>query len=230
MISSMNTMKQFCRTLSLLSALTIAGLGPATSSAQTPHTHQHSFSGAEQWSAYFDDPKRDEWQKPHEVLMALSLKPDARVADIGSGTGYFTVRLAHHVPNGRVYGVDLEPDMVKYLAERAKKAGLKNVTSILGTSESPKLPAKVDLVLMVDVFHHISDRDRYFKNLKGSLNPAGQIAIIDFNQASPIGPPSADRIPADQVKAEMSAAGYTVATEHTFLPNQYFLVFAPARP
>ena len=76
----------------------------APASAQSPATHQHSFSGAEQWAHVFDDPKRDEWQKPHEVIQALALKPDAVIADIGSGTGYFAVRLANMVPKGRVYG------------------------------------------------------------------------------------------------------------------------------
>ena len=80
--------------------------------AQTPHTHQHSFGDADKWAKVFDDPERDAWQKPHEVIQALALKPDAVVADIGAGTGYFSVRLAHMVPQGRVYGVDTEPDMV----------------------------------------------------------------------------------------------------------------------
>jgi ubiquinone/menaquinone biosynthesis C-methylase UbiE len=121
--------------------------------AQTHHdTHQHSFQGAEQWTKEFDDPKRDEWQKPHEVVQALALKPDAVIADIGSGTGYFAVRFAHMTPKGRVYGVDTEPDMVKYLAERAKRDGLKNIVSVTGAPDDPRLPEKVDLVLMVDVF------------------------------------------------------------------------------
>ena len=90
--------------------------------------------------ARFDDPRRDEWQKPHEVIQALALKPDAVVADIGSGTGYFAVRLANMVPKGRVYGVDIEPDMVKYLAERAKREKRGNVTAVAGVPDDPKLP------------------------------------------------------------------------------------------
>src|SRR5690606_19691251 len=87
--------------------------------AQAPSTHRHRFSDAERWAQVFDDPKRDLWQKPDEVLRALALPPDAVVADLGAGTGYFAVRLARRLPSGRVYGVDVEPDMVRHLAERA---------------------------------------------------------------------------------------------------------------
>lgn len=198
-----------------------------TAAAQAPHTHQHGFSGAEHWARVFDDPARDAWQKPHEVIEALKLAPDAAVADIGAGTGYFAVRLAHMTSTGRVYAVDIEPDMVKYLGERAQKSGLKNLVPVLGAPDDPKLPAKVDLVLMVDVYHHIDRRDAYFRRLAGSLKPGGAVAIIDFTKESPVGPPPSARIAASEVKAEMQRAGYMLATEHGFLPNQYFLIFRP---
>lgn len=196
--------------------------------AQAPHTHQHGFSDAEKWAKSFDDPARDAWQKPHEVIMALALPPNGVVADIGSGTGYFAVRLAHFVPQGRVYGVDTEPDMVRYLAQRAKELKLPNLVSMAGRPDGPALPEPVDLVLMVDVFHHIADRGAYFRRLRESLKPGGRIAIIDFNASSTVGPPVVERITAARVQQEMGAAGYRLAAEHGFLPNQYFLVFAPA--
>ena len=197
--------------------------GPAV--GQSPHTHEHSFSGAENWAHIFDNPKRDATQKPHEVIQALALKPDAVVADIGSGTGYFSVRLAHFLPKGRVYGADIEPDMVKYLAERAKREKLDNVIAIMAAPDDPRLPEKVDLVLMVDVFHHISNRTHYLKKLKNSLKPDARIAIIDFRMNSPDGPPKSARLAPGRVKAELNGAGYAFVQEHTFLPNQYFLVF-----
>ena len=126
--------------------------------AQTPHTHQHSFSGADGWAKVFDDPERDRWQKPHEVIMALKLASNSVVADIGAGTGYFSARLAHMTPGGRVYAVDLEPDMVKYLGERAKRDGLKNLVAVQAKPDSPALPDKVDRILLVDTYHHISER------------------------------------------------------------------------
>ena len=197
----------------------------APASSQSVDNHQHRFSGAETWAKVFDDPERDAWQKPHEVIQALKLAPDASVADIGSGTGYFAVRLAHMVPKGRVYGVDAEPDMVRYLAERAKREGLANLAAVAAKPNDPGIPSAVDLVILVDTYHHIPSRERYFRSLQKSLKPGGRLAIIDFKLDSPIGPPRNARIPADAVKKELSQAGYALAEEHTFLPHQYFLVF-----
>ena len=193
--------------------------------AQTPHTREHAFTDAERWAKIFDDPARDAWQKPREVIAALAVAPDAAVADIGSGTGYFAVRLARAAPKGVVYGVDTEPSMVKYLDQRAKHEGLANLVSVAGNPGDANLPGKVDLVLMVDVYHHIAERASYFGKLRGSLNAGARVAIIDFRLDSPSGPPKRERIAAEQVKSELAKAGYAVAKEHQFLPDQYFLVF-----
>ena len=170
------------RVIAVAALVALAGL----SAAQTPHTHQHSFGDAEKWAHVFDDPERDAWQKPHEVIQALALKPDAVVADLGAGTGYFSVRLAHMLPKGTVYAVDVEPDMVKYLGERAKREGLSNLKPVAGKRVTMRAcPQKVDLVLLVDVYHHIDDRERYFRKLAGSLKPGGRVAVIDFRLDSP---------------------------------------------
>ena len=213
----------------LVMALSCALSAVAPAAAQSPHTHEHRFSGAEKWARVFDDPQRDAWQKPHEVIQALALKPDAVIADIGSGTGYFSTRFAHMVPKGRVYGVDTEPDMVKYLAERAKREGLTNLTAVTGATGDPRLPEKADLIILVDVYHHVGDRDRYFGRLRDTLKPGGRVAIIDFQMDSPNGPPKSARIAPDRVKTEMKDAGYALVREHAFLPNQYFLIFQPAK-
>ncbi|MGQ0543797.1 MAG: class I SAM-dependent methyltransferase [Betaproteobacteria bacterium] len=206
----------------ILLVLLLAGV-PAL--AQQPHTHQHQFKDAEKWSQVFDDPARDAWQKPHEVIQALKLAPDAVVADVGAGTGYFAVRLATMLSKGKVYAVDVEPDMVKHLAARAKRDGKPNMVAVQGAPDDPKIPEKTDLILFVDVHHHIDRREQYFRNLRASLKPGGRVAIIDFRLDSPEGPPRHTRVPPEKVKAELKAAGYALAEEHAFLPNQYFLVF-----
>ena len=193
--------------------------------AQSPDSHQHDFRDADKWAQVFDDPKRDEWQKPHEVMQALGLAPDATVADIGAGTGYFAVRLAHLVPNGRVYAVDIETEMVKHLAMRAARQGLANVIAVRGAPDDPRLPGKVDLALLVDTYHHIEDREAYFAKLRTLLKPEGRIAVIDFKPEAPAGPPKEARLSAAAVKAELDKAGFLVTEEFSFLPYQYFLIF-----
>lgn len=212
-----------------LLTLALALAATAAAAAQSHHTGHHRFNDAEAWSKKFDDPKRDAWQKPHDVIEALKLKPDAVIADIGAGTGYFAVRLAQKVPKGRVFGVDTEPDMVKFLAARAKRENLGNLTAVAAEPGNPRLPEKADLVILVDVYHHVDKREAYFRQLQQSLKPEGRVAVIDFKMDSPEGPPPKARIAPDRVKTEMQAAGYTLVQEHVFLPNQYFLIFEPAK-
>jgi SAM-dependent methyltransferase len=196
--------------------------------AQSPGHLGQRFDNAEEWARVFDDPERDAWQKPDEVIRALALPRNAAVADIGSGTGYFAVRFARAVPQGRVFGIDIEPDMVRYLNERAKREGLGNLTSIFGAADDPRLPAPVDLAIVVDVYHHIGAREQYFRSVRDALKPGGRLAIIDFRPDASIGPPKRDRIGPEQVKRELGRAGFELVREHAFLPHQYFLVLRPA--
>ena len=212
----------------LLLALLAAGLAPPTAGQSMEH-HQHQFSGADRWAAIFDDPARDEWQKPDEVVRALKLKPDSTIADIGAGTGYFSVRLARAVPKGHVYGVDAEPDMIHYLSERAQRENLTNLTAVLTKPDNPGVPVPVDVVMLVDTYHHIPDREKYFSALQKSFKVGGRLVIIDFTQQSPVGPSVRARILAGRVKQELEGAGYRLLEEHKFLPNQYFLVFRPLK-
>ena len=210
----------------LLAALAFVASGHLAAQHGEQHMHRR-FDDAEKWSKIFDDPARDAWQKPAEVIAALKLAPDAIVADIGSGTGYFAVRLARAVPRGKVYGADVEPDMVKFLNARAAREGLGNLSSHAAGEEGPNLPAPVDLALVVDTYHHIPRRTQYFEKLRSALRPGGRVAIIDFRLDSPTGPPVKHRIPPDQVKTEMERAGYRLHEQPDFLPNQYFLLFVP---
>ena len=210
----------------LFAALALLACMPLVAQHGEQHMHRR-FDDAEKWSKVFDDPARDAWQKPAEVVAALRLAPDAVVADIGSGTGYFAVRLARAVPRGRVYGADVEPEMVRFLNDRAARESLGNLSSHAAGEEGPNLPAQVDLALVVDTYHHIPRRNRYFERLKSALRAGGRVAIIDFKLDSPTGPPVKHRIPPDQVKAEMERAGYKLVEQPDLLPYQYFLVFAP---
>jgi SAM-dependent methyltransferase len=197
----------------------------ALAQAPSSDTHQHDFRDVAKWSQVFDAAERDEWQKPDEVLRVLSPAPDALVADIGAGTGYFTMRLAPLVPRGRVYAVDVETEMVKHISLRAAARGFANVIAVRGSPEDPRLPGTIDLALVVDAYHHIEDREFYFSKLRGRMKPGGRLAVIDFKPGAPMGPPEASRLAPEQVKAELDKAGFLFAEEHDFLPHQYFLVF-----
>jgi ubiquinone/menaquinone biosynthesis C-methylase UbiE len=199
-----------------------------------PHdaTARHPFDDVEKWIKVFDDPARDEWQRPQRVVEALGLRPGMIAADIGAGTGYFMRHLARAVaPEGFVLAIDTEPGMVKHLGERARKEGIRNAVPVLAAPDNPFLPTgRVDLVLIVGTYHHIDDRLDYFERLKGSLAPKGRVAIIDFHKRPlPVGPPVEHKLAREFVIDEMREGGWSLVDEETFLPHQYFLVFAPAR-
>jgi SAM-dependent methyltransferase len=195
----------------LLTVLALAGLvaSRAQTPADPPMEHRRpgghemgrqpgfhrSFDDAERWAKEFDDPARDAWQKPDEVLDALHLERSARVADLGAGTGYFSARIAKRVPEGKVFGVDIEPGMLRYLRERAQREHLDVLVPVLAGADSPNLPEPVDLVLVIDTYHHIDNRVAYFSRLRTSLLPGGRVAIVDFKADSPNGPPPEHRIP-----------------------------------
>jgi SAM-dependent methyltransferase len=199
--------------------------GDHHSGGHSDRGYHRSFDQAEKWAKEFDDPSRDAWQKPNEVLDALHLDRAARVADLGAGTGYFSARIARLIPEGKLFAVDIEPDMLRFLGERAQREHLSFLVPVLASAGSPNLPEPVDLVLVVDTYHHIDDRLAYFAALRASLRPGGRLAIVDFKADSPNGPPPEHRISAERVTAELNAAGYSLLATHLFLPRQYFLVF-----
>lgn len=173
---------------------------------------------------------RDEWQKPDEVVRALAIKPGDHVADLGSGGGYFTFRLAKAVsPTGKVYAVDVDKGLHDALAKRAKQEGFANVEVILAKVDDPLLPASgTDLIFTSNTYHHLSDRVKYFANAKKYLRPNGRVAIIEFNgkggwlQSMP-----GHHTEKETILSEMKQAGYTLQKDFDFLPRQHFLIFSP---
>ncbi len=214
-----------------LAVVLAAALAPASLHAQaaaTPHEMHQRHGDPAAYIASLDDPARDAYQKPDEVLKALALKPGEVVADIGAGSGYFTVRFARAVGDaGRVYAVDVSPDMIRHLNRRLREAGLRNVVTVLSEPDDPLLPdASVDRFVIVDTWHHIEDQPKYLGLLKRMLKPGGQVVHIDFQKrALPIGPPEGMKIAREDLVKQMESAGFRLAAEHDFLPYQYFLVF-----
>lgn len=195
----------------------------ALAAAQTPHQH-HPPASADEYARALEDPGRDEWQKPHEVVMALGLRPDQAIADIGAGTGYFTRRFAHHAAT--VYAVDIDPKLLEILRKDAPR----NVVTVLAPPDDPRLPPhSVDVIFFCDVLHHIQNRERYLPKLAAALKPGGRVVNVDFYKKDlPLGPPVSMKLSEDEVIAEFKAAGFRLSGRRDFLPYQYFLVFEPA--
>ncbi|HYJ15166.1 MAG TPA: class I SAM-dependent methyltransferase [Candidatus Limnocylindria bacterium] len=177
-----------------------------------------------------EDPKRDEYQKPHEVLKALNIKPGETIADIGAGTGYFTFPLAHHVGDkGKVYAVDVSADMIRHINRRIRETKSANVVSILADLDDPLLPDRsVDRFFICDVWHHVENQTKYLTLMKKMLKPGGEIVMIDFHKKElPFGPPLQMKIAREDLIKQMETNGFRLSKEHKFLPHQYFLVFMP---
>jgi arsenite methyltransferase len=177
-----------------------------------------------------EDPKRDAYQKPQEVMGALGLKAGEVIADIGAGSGYFTFRLAHHVGDrGKVYAVDVSPEMIRHINRRIRELKAKNVVSILAEPDDPLLPeASVDRSFFSDSWHHIENQTKYLSLMKKILKPGGEIIMIDFRKKElPVGPPMQMKIAREDLIKQMGTNGFRLTKEHTFLPYQYYLVFVP---
>ncbi|MBI5048447.1 MAG: class I SAM-dependent methyltransferase [Deltaproteobacteria bacterium] len=191
---------------------------------------QQRFNEIQKWIAIFEDPARAKWQKPIEVVRKLELKPGNIVADIGAGTGYFTRLFAASVgPEGKAVGLDIEPAMIEYMKEDARKRGLKNYEAWLVKPDDAGLPSKfVDVIFICNTYHHIEDRINYLKKLTGALKPNGRIVIVDFyKKPLPVGPQSvAHKISGKEVKKEFKQAGYRLTKSLDFLPYQYYLEFS----
>lgn len=182
------------------------------------------FTDPEALAKSFDNPERAAWQMPDRVIADLGLKPGQKVADIGAGTGYFSVRLARSAAKPAVYAVDIEETMLAYLAKRAAEEGLSNVKTVLGGMESAKLPEPVDIVLVVNTYHHIADRLTYFRHLRESLRKGGKLAIVDWKKGAPMGPADEFRFTPDEIRRELASAGFRVVAQHDYLPNQNYLI------
>ena len=183
--------------------------------------HQHHPPSSDEYAKVLEDPSRDAWQKPHDVVMALNLKPAETVADIGAGTGYFARRFANHA--AKIYAVDIDEKLLAITRINAPA----NLETILAAPDDPRLPPEsIDTVFLCDVLHHIENRPAYYSKLAKALKPGGRIVVIDFYKKSlPVGPPPSMKLSDQQVIAELQRAGFQLSKRLDSLPYQYFLFF-----
>lgn len=196
---------------------------PSASSQQTaPRKTSTPYTGD---LSIFDSPGRDERLQINRVMDILAISPGKNVADIGAGSGWFTVRAARRVTGtGSVYAVDINPDATRYIDKRAQKEGLHNVKTILSKSDDPQLPAnQIDSVLLLKTYHEVEKPVALLRNLRAALRPGAKVGIIDRN-----GNGEDHGVAPDVVIQEASEAGYTLLSQHDFVKGDkmdYFLVF-----
>lgn len=173
-------------------------------------------------------PDRDLWQRPDQIMDAMAIADGSVVADIGAGSGWFTIRLARRVgPQGTVYAEDVQKEMINAISRRVGREGFNNVKPWLGTNKDARLPASsLDAILMVDAYHEVEDRVTMLSNLATALKPQGRLGIVDFRlDGTGPGPAPEERVSPDVVVNDAKKAGLKLLRQELFLPYQYFLIF-----
>lgn len=214
--------------------LTLAAAAVAlTVAAAVPVAAQHTRLFRPEDLGELEGPDRAEWQSPDRIMDALGVGEGVVVADLGAGSGWFTIRLANRVgPNGIVYAEDIQRQMIDSITRRVERLGLKNVRTVLGTANDPRLPpGAVDAVLIVDSYHEMEQPVALLKNVARSLKPDGRIGIVNFTKdGGGPGPAIEYRVDPERVIADARAAGLELQSRPNFLKYHYMLVFENRHP
>jgi ubiquinone/menaquinone biosynthesis C-methylase UbiE len=177
---------------------------------------------------WLDRAERDQEEDPDRAIDVLKLPKGATVADIGAGSGYMTEKLSKKVgPMGKVYASDIQPGMIDLLTKRVAKRKLANVTPILGVQDDPRLPVEaIDLVLMVDVYHELSQPQLMLRHIKASLKPGGRLVLVEYRKEDPNVPIKPEhKMSVAEAKLEVEAEGFKLTTTNEDLPRQHILIF-----
>lgn len=182
------------------------------------------FQGAD----WLERTEREIEEEPETALNAIGIAPGSTVADVGAGSGYFTVRMARRVgAQGRVYANDLQPEMLAMLASRLQKERVPNVTLVQGGVDDPKLPAaSIDLILLVDVYHEFSQPQIMLRRMREALKPGGRLVLLEYRKEDPSVPIRPEhKMSVAEAKLEVEAEGFTLSRVDSALPRQHILIF-----
>jgi arsenite methyltransferase len=186
------------------------------------------FAGCAEWGyRHMNDPARDAWQKPKQIVERLDIEPGARVADLGAGGGYFTWYLAEAVgPQGKVYAVEIDETALAIIEKEMKSRRVTNVVLIRAEPDDARLPEPVDLVFSCDTYHHMEDRVAYFRSLARYLKHDGKVAILDFYAEGFFSGLLGHGTTKEEVRREMESAGYRLAADYDLVDRQHFQIFS----
>lgn len=209
----------------------VAALTAPASEVLAQAQRQHGRLFPPQDLGLLEGPDREKYQRPDQIMDHLGIAEGTVVADLGAGGGWFTIRLARRVqPSGRVYAQDIQPEMIGSIDRRVGREGLnKVVTTVLGYPSDPNLPAPVDVVLIVDAYHEVTDPVTFLRNVRKYLRPGGRVGIVEYTKAGHgPGPPMEERVDPETVIRDAELAGLRLKSRGNFLRYQYLLEFVAA--
>ena len=220
----------------ILALLLLSLLVPATLPAQTVHPltgRRIAPAMAPAGADWLDRAEREKEEQPEAALDAIGIQPGMVVADVGAGTGYISVKVAHRVgPSGKVYAEDVQPEMLDHVRDNATDAHLSNIEPVLGSESDPRLPAgKLDLVLLIDVYHEFSQPQKMLEALRRSLKPDGRLVLLEYRKEDPSIPIQPDhKMSVADVETEVQAEGFRLDKLIDTLPRQHLFIFRKALP
>jgi len=185
------------------------------------------FKEVEKYIEFLERKDREIWQKPDAVIKELALKGMEKVADVGAGSGYFTFRLSKELPKGKVYAIDIEPEMIRHIHHKAVLHNIQNIESILSTTDNPDIPRDVDLVFICDVLLHVKNKGDWLKAVFSQMKNNSKLVLIEFKEGKlPEGPPEDIKIPLEKMISITTDAGFVNLKQNdVLLPYQYLLEF-----
>ena len=213
--------------------LALAFVGLVAIAAQSAGVHpvsgrRYALPMSVEGASWLDRPEREQEEQPDLALRLLKIEKGASVADVGAGSGYMTMKLAKIVgPMGRVYANDIQAGMLSLLQQNVARAKITNVTPVLGTLDDPKLPANaLDLVIMVDVYHELSEPQKVLAHIRESLKPTGRLVLFEYRAEDPNVPiQPLHKMTVAQAKLEVEHEGFSLSKTQEDLPRQHLLTF-----
>jgi SAM-dependent methyltransferase len=191
------------------------------------HKHKTPFGSTEKYIDFLERQDRVTWQKPGAVIETLELKGDEKIADVGAGSGYFSLRFASALPRGRVYAIDVDPAMIHHIRNKVMADTIDNVEVIHASPEDPKVPKDSEIVFICDVLHHVENKSQWLKKIHGVVKRGARLILIEYKEGDlPEGPPEWMKMSPKEVTSNALGAGFTpVSTDNDLLPYQTLFVF-----